>query len=355
MLQNFVEGREQGKTAQQMKEEIEKQEKDQKDKQRSEELKKQLEVLESQAEKMKQGLVRKYNEKGERLLSYEDGFGWCSGCRHVSYIPKTSDMRGLRMKGCQRRGCPNHLSLKDGWSPYQPEDFVYEGRKEIEECMWYTSGKGCPQGNKCSLTHMKWDETLKSNKGRCYVCGDKAHTSRDCTRPRGAEEGAGVLTMEQRVDMFSIFRKPPPRPNGQEVSLKAPAESHEEMSRRLQKEERRLKNQRTCKHLKDTITLFEGRGESTEKLINDLLVLATEEEYFEGRDEIPLFIDEFRVKEAISKRKEIEEISRQGLADRAARRSSQSPSRPRINMVKVLKKSKSKKKNKVLHHIGKES
>ena len=116
-----------------------KEEKERKDTEKTEELKMQLRILEEQAEKMKQAVAKTYNQNGERLLSYEDGFGWCSECKHVSYIPKTSDNKGLGLRGCQGRGCPNHTPGKNGWSPYQPEDFVYEGRKVLEECIWYTS------------------------------------------------------------------------------------------------------------------------------------------------------------------------------------------------------------------------
>ena len=144
--------------------------------------------------------------------------------------------------------------------------------------------------------------------------------------------------MQERVDMFSIFRRPPKRPNGEEVHLQAPKESQQEMNQRLQKDEERLRNQRACKHLKDAIILQEACGQNPEKLINDLITLSKVEEYFEGRDGIPEFIEEFKIHQAISKtRREIEEIAKEGLTDRA-RRSSKSPSRPRINMIKVLKK-----------------
>ncbi len=203
--------------------------------------------------------------------------------------------------------------------------------------MWYTSGKGCPQGNKCSLQHKKWDETVKANKGRCYVCGDRSHRSRYCERPGGGEEGSDVLTREQRVEMFSLFRRLPPRPNGEEVSLTAPDESRQELFLRQEKDQRRVKNQRACQSLKTNIIRSENEGLSFDEAIQALMSLVNEE-YFEGRDAIPAFVEEILIRQEISKtRRKIEEITKEGLVERATRRSSRSPVRSRINMVKVIK------------------
>ena len=181
-------------------------------------------------------------------------------------------------------------------------------------------------------SNKKWDETVKSNKGRCYVCGDRSHTSRMCERPGGGEEGVGVLTLEQRVDMFSIFRKLPPRPDGEEVSLTAPNETQQELVQRQAEDQRRIKNQRTYQSLKATINRCENEGKPFEDSIKALISLTQEEEYFEGRDEIPSYIDEVRVRQEISKtRRMIEEITKEGLVERAARRLSRSSFLPFIS------------------------
>ena len=98
-------------------------------------MRKELEKLERQAEKMKDALTRRYNTKGERLLSYEDGFGWCEVRKRVSFVGKTSDLKFLGIRGCQRRGCSNHTPGKDGWSPYQPQDIVYEEENKRGVCL----------------------------------------------------------------------------------------------------------------------------------------------------------------------------------------------------------------------------
>ena len=107
----------------------------------------------------------------------------CPTCQYVSKVGKVSDLKVLPLRGCQRRGCPECFQWGEE-SPYEPEDTFYEGRKDTGQCPWYTSGRGCARGNKCNLIHPKWDETLKENKRRCYVCGQKAdHTSVYCERP----------------------------------------------------------------------------------------------------------------------------------------------------------------------------
>ena len=153
-----------------------------------------------------------------------------------------------------------------------------------------------------------------------------------CERPGGGEEGVGVLTLEQRVDMFSIFRKLPPRPDGEEVSLTAPNETQQELVQRQAEDQRRIKNQRTYQSLKATVNRCENEGKPFEDSIKALISLTQEEEYFEGRDEIPSYIDEVRVRQEISKtRRMIEEITKEGLVERAARRLSRSSFLPFIS------------------------
>ena len=182
-----------------------------------------------------------------------------------------------------------------------------------------------------------WDETEKKNKNRCYCCGDRGHQARWCERPGGGEEGLDLLTEEQRFSAFSMFRSLPQRPNGEEVSLLAPKENLEEMLKRNRMDDQRLRHQRHYRHLKELILRAQREGEVVEDLVRGLETMVTED-YFEGRDEIPEFVAEVRVKDRIAKtRKEIEELARTGLVERTQRRTSQSPLRPRINMVKVIK------------------
>jgi hypothetical protein len=120
---------------------------------------------------------RKKNDKGETLLSYEKGFTWCEQCQYVSDIAPQSDLNlRSKLRGCQRPSCPGSTQWKNHYqSPYFDEDFVYEGYKVVKPCLLYENGTGCPEGNKCiNSNRKKWDEKLKENANRCYVCGPKA-------------------------------------------------------------------------------------------------------------------------------------------------------------------------------------
>ena len=147
-----------------------------------------------------------------RLLSYEEGFSWCSECKYVSSIHERSELKYMGLKGCQRRSCPRCFQWVDV-SPYEDEDFVYEGEKDMKECEWFVSGRGCEDGNKCMLKHPKWDETDPKNKNRCYVCGQRNdHWARHCSRPGGQMEGADAMSYGERSRLFTVL---PKRPNGE--------------------------------------------------------------------------------------------------------------------------------------------
>ena len=91
--------------------------------------------------------------------------------------------------------------------------------------MMYKNGTGCPEGNKYLNSHKKkWDENLKENQDRCYVCGlqrSKAttvkppHRSNRCSAPGGGED---MERIRDRVDMW-IFKELRLRPGKVKTSL----------------------------------------------------------------------------------------------------------------------------------------
>ena len=166
--------------------------------------------------KLKQELAQRKFVGAGRLLSYEEGFSWCSECKFVSGISPQSDLKSRGLRGCQRPSCPK-CTQWNGPVVYHDEDFLYEGNKEQKDCQWYVSGQGCEDGNKCLLRHPKWDNGLPENKGRCFVCGQRRdHTSMYCSRPGGGDEGSEVMTITEGL---FFLRDLPRRPNGEAVYL----------------------------------------------------------------------------------------------------------------------------------------
>ena len=181
-----------------------------------EELQRELASLESQYQRMNTLKERKWNHLGQKLLSYEEGFTWCPKCHYVSNISLQSELRhrcGLR--GCQRRSCEECYQW-DKVSPYEEDDFLYEGPKQKRICEAYWKGTvGCTEGNKCLDHHQFWPLT-KENEGRCFVCGMKdgqegSHRSNHCERPGGGCENDDIAA---KVDSF-LIPKLPKRPNGE--------------------------------------------------------------------------------------------------------------------------------------------
>ena len=82
----------------------------------------------------------------------------------------------------------------------------------------YENGTGCPEGNKCLNRHRKkWDENLKENKDRCYVCGlqqSKAtmskppHRSNYCNAPGGGDEMESIRDKVERWILKELPLKP---------------------------------------------------------------------------------------------------------------------------------------------------
>ena len=67
--------------------------------------KRELEELEQTFERKKELSKRKRNDKGETLLSYEEGFTWCEKCHYVSDIAPQSDLnQRWKLKGKGLRG-----------------------------------------------------------------------------------------------------------------------------------------------------------------------------------------------------------------------------------------------------------
>ena len=178
-------------------------------------LQKELREFEEHA-RIKQELAERKKVGAGRLLSYEEGFSWCYECKFVSTISPQSELRPKGLRGCQRPSCSKCTQWR-GPVVYHDEDFLYEGEKQQKDCQWFVSGQGCEDGNKCILVHPKWDTSLKENKRRCFVCGQKNdHTSMYCTRPGGGYEGSEVA-----MDMgeFLVMLDLPRRPNGEQVFL----------------------------------------------------------------------------------------------------------------------------------------
>ena len=109
-------------------------------------------------------------------------------------------------------------------SPYGDEDFVYKGYKKVKPRLLCANGTGCPEGNKCLNSHRtKWDEKLKENQDRCYVCGlqkskatnaNPPHRSDHCSAPGGGED---MERIRDRVNMW-IFKELPLRPGNVKTS-----------------------------------------------------------------------------------------------------------------------------------------
>ena len=151
-----------------------------------------MEGLDNQYERKKNLAARKINYLGQRLLSYEEGFTWCPKCHYVSNISLQSELRHTKgLKGCQRRSCEGCYQWSKFDSPYEDEDFLYEGPKTQRICEAYSKGTvGCTEENKCLDYHEKWDEKDQTNKNRCYVCGmtpnqRDSHKSNYCTKLGG--------------------------------------------------------------------------------------------------------------------------------------------------------------------------
>ena len=69
--------------------------------------KRELEELEQTFGRKKELSKRKKNDKGETLLSYEEGFMWCEKCHYVSDIAPQRDLnQRWKLKGCQMPSCP---------------------------------------------------------------------------------------------------------------------------------------------------------------------------------------------------------------------------------------------------------
>jgi hypothetical protein len=178
-------------------------------------LERQLQEFEEHARKRQELAEKKNAGRNVKLLSYEEGFSWCVGCKHVSTISSTSELKFKGLGGCQRKSCQKCFQWKRHQSPYEDGDFLYEGDKEQKDCPWYVTGKGCEDGNRCIFNHPKWDEKLPENKGRCYVCGQRGdHHSKYCERPGGGNEGFGIKDIEDRIPMCMPL---PKRPNGEEA------------------------------------------------------------------------------------------------------------------------------------------
>ena len=175
---------------------------------------KELEEIEQHAKRRRELSAKARNERCQTLLSYEEGFDWSPDCKNVSKVTPISELREVNLRGCQRPACRNCYQWKGKKAPYQSEDFFYEGEKEGKPCAWYSSGKGCPYGNKCDQKHLFWDESLPENKRRCYACGARGHTSLVCSRPGGRYEGCED---EDPLDDRSV--KLPKRPTGEKVVL----------------------------------------------------------------------------------------------------------------------------------------
>jgi hypothetical protein len=67
--------------------------------------------------------------------------------------------------------------------------------KKREDCMDFVSGKGCQKGNECTMRHAKLEE-----KGRCYVCGQHGHHSRNCWAPMGSHAGKYGTSITGRMN-----------------------------------------------------------------------------------------------------------------------------------------------------------
>ena len=103
-----------------------------------EQLQRELADLENQYERRKNLEVRRFNDIGQRLLGYHEGFTWCPKCHYVSNISPTSELRhNMGLRGGQRRSCKECYQWPKDQSPYEEEDFLYEGPKPQNICEAY--------------------------------------------------------------------------------------------------------------------------------------------------------------------------------------------------------------------------
>lgn len=158
------------------------------------------------------------------MLGYTEGFTWRPRCKYVSNISKTSELRHRGyLKGCQRRRCEGCYQWLNP-SPYEDEDFIYEGQKERIPYQACVEGKeGCPEGNECLDDHPFWEGDQGVNKFRRYACGARKtidgrpnkksehYLSTWCNRPG---EGLELSDVAQRVNA-DLDTNLPLRPNGQ--------------------------------------------------------------------------------------------------------------------------------------------
>ena len=83
-----------------------------------------------------------------------------------------------------------------GKSPYEEDDFVFEGDKNGKDREAYVNGAGCPDGNKClNSRKVRWDEQLTENIRICYACrakGRLSHRSVHCEAQRGGYESSNI-------------------------------------------------------------------------------------------------------------------------------------------------------------------
>jgi len=97
-------------------------------KEKTEQLERELADLKDQYNRRKNLEVRRFNDLGQRLLGYDEGFTWCPKCQHVSNISLQSELRHRQgLKGCQPRSCEECYQWPKEQSPYEEEDFMYEG------------------------------------------------------------------------------------------------------------------------------------------------------------------------------------------------------------------------------------
>ena len=189
---------------------------------------KELASLEDQMERRRRLENQGRNKDGQRLLGYTEGFTWRPKCHYVSNVGKTSDLKHrCNLRGCQRRSCEGCFQWSSR-SPYENEDFIFEGYKVKKVCQAYVEGTvGRREGNKCLDDRPFWEEDKGVNKDRRYVCGARKlidgkqnrksehFTSKYRDAPGGQSELASIA---ERVNAF-LDAKLPLRPNGEEARI----------------------------------------------------------------------------------------------------------------------------------------
>jgi len=311
---------------------------------KAERLKRELEEIEAAEQRRAMLATRRKNQLGQNLLSYEEGFDWCSTCQYVSVVSKISELKYISLKGCQRRTCPSCFQWTLARSPYEPDDFLFEGPKEVKDCPWFTSGRGCPRGNKCDMRHPKWDESERLNKGRCYVCGERGdHRSQFCERPGGGME----RTRFEDNNMFRFgWRELPCRPNGSIPDL--PPHRDEEKSEVTQQQQMdpvKMELEGRARRIIKKAQIDLSRGYLSEEVNAELQILATMPEDYSMKAEVIDTIDEVRVQLRILEiqRKSEQNQQVEGTAQRGSSTDDLSQAAgpkapvPRINAVKVIK------------------